>query len=69
MIPSAARSGSASDSGSGVTPRKSDGLTWLRSDYSKDGVHPNNKGRQKAADQLLRFFKEDAGTRTWFVKR
>jgi hypothetical protein len=53
----------------GVTPRKSDGLTWQRSDYSKDGVHPSEKGREKAADQLLRFFKDDAGTRTWFVKK
>lgn len=53
----------------GVMPRKCDNLTWQRSDYSKDGVHPNDKGRQKVADQLLRFFKENAGSRTWFVKK
>ena len=53
----------------GITPRKSDGLVWQRSDFSNDGVHPTMKGREKAADQLLRFFKEDAGTKTWFVKR
>lgn len=52
----------------GITPRKNDGLTWQRSDYSKDGVHPNDKGRQKVADQMLRFFKEDAGAKMWFVK-
>jgi lysophospholipase L1-like esterase len=48
--------------------RQSDGLVWERSDYSKDGVHPTVKGREKVADQLLRFFKEDAGTKMWFVK-
>lgn len=53
----------------GVTPRKSDGLVWLRSDYSNDGVHPTMKGREKAGEQLLRFFKEDVGTKTWFVKK
>ena len=53
----------------GVTPRKADGLVWLRSDYSNDGVHPTGKGREKAAELLLRFFKEDAGTKTWFVKK
>jgi hypothetical protein len=53
----------------GVTPRKADGLVWLRSDYSDDGVHPTLKGREKAGEQLLRFFKEDAGTKTWFVKK
>jgi hypothetical protein len=53
----------------GVTPRKSDGLVWLRSDYSNDGVHPTMKGREKAGEQLLRFFKKDAGTKTWFTKK
>jgi hypothetical protein len=53
----------------GVTPRKADGLAWLRSDYSTDGVHPTAAGRGKAAGQLLRFFKEDAGTRMWFLRR
>lgn len=53
----------------GITPRKGDGLTWHRSDYSKDGVHPSEKGREKVADQLLRFFKEDPGTKTWFLKK
>jgi hypothetical protein len=53
----------------GITPRKADGLVWQRSDFEKDGVHPALKGREKAADQLLRFFKEDAGAKTWFVKK
>lgn len=53
----------------GVTPRKSDGLVWQRSDFSNDGVHPTLKGREKAGEQLLRFFKEDAGAKAWFVKK
>lgn len=53
----------------GVTPRKSDGLVWLRSDYSNDGVHPTVKGREKAGEQLLRFFTEDAWTKLWFAKK
>jgi hypothetical protein len=52
----------------GITPRKSDGLVWQRDDFTKDGVHPSLKGREKAAEQLLRFFKADAGARTWFAK-
>jgi hypothetical protein len=53
----------------GITPRKSDGLTWLRSDFEKDGVHPTLKGRTKVAERLLHFFKEDAGAKTWFVTK
>lgn len=52
----------------GVTPRKSDGLVWERSDLVGDGTHPSNTGRQKVAEQLLNFFKTDAHARTWFVK-
>jgi hypothetical protein len=53
----------------GTTPRKSDGLTWERSDLGGDGTHPSNSGRQKVAEQLLSFFKTDAHARTWFVKK
>jgi hypothetical protein len=51
----------------GITPRKSDGLVWQRSDFTNDGVHPTLQGREKAARQLLRFFKEDATTKDWFL--
>jgi hypothetical protein len=54
--------------GDGTTPRKSDGLIWERQDFAKDGVHPSPSGRQKVADQLLRFFKTDALAKTWFLK-
>jgi hypothetical protein len=53
----------------GVTPRKGDGLVWERKDLAADGVHPSQSGRQKVADQLLKFFKTDANARTWFVKQ
>ena len=53
----------------GVTPRKGDGLVWERTDLAADGVHPSRSGRQKVADQLLKFFKTDANAKTWFVKQ
>jgi hypothetical protein len=54
----------------GIKPRKADGLVWERQDFEKDGVHPTRKdGARKVAEQLLHFFKTDAGTRTWFVKK
>jgi hypothetical protein len=53
----------------GVTPRKSDKLTWERSDLGQDGVHPSKAGGQKVANLLLDFFKTDAGAKTWFVKK
>jgi hypothetical protein len=54
----------------GITPRKEDGLVWERKDFEKDGVHPTRKdGARKVADQLLRFFKNDASARMWFVKK
>ncbi len=53
----------------GLTPRKSDGLVWQRSDLVGDGTHPSNTGRQKVAEQLLDFFKTDDHAQSWFVKR
>jgi hypothetical protein len=53
----------------GVTPRKSDKLTWERSDLGQDGVHPSKAGGQKVANLLLEFFKSDPGAQGWFVKK
>jgi hypothetical protein len=53
----------------GVRPRKGDKLVWERKDLGGDGVHPSKAGGQKVARLLLRFFKTDAGAKTWFVKR
>lgn len=49
----------------GATPR-SDGLTWLCDDFRRDGVHPGETGRQKAAELMLEFFKTDPLTSQWF---
>lgn len=51
----------------GTTPR-SDGLTWVLSDFQADGTHPSNSGRQKVAQMLLQFFSTDETTKPWFLK-
>jgi hypothetical protein len=52
----------------GKTPRQDDGLAWLARDISSDGIHPSEIGRKKVAEHLLRFFKSDPNTKTWFVR-
>lgn len=54
--------------GDGMTPRKSDGLVWERSDLATDGTHPTASGQTKVAQMLLSFFKSDAHAKTWFLK-
>ena len=51
----------------GTTPRKSDNLVWERTDLGGDGTHPSESGRRKAADMLLKFFKQDPLASTWFA--
>jgi hypothetical protein len=55
--------------GDGTTPRKSDGLVWKREDLAGDGTHPSQNGREKVANMLLKFFKEDPLASGWFVKK
>jgi hypothetical protein len=50
----------------GVTPRKSDRLTWQREDLAQDGTHPSQSGRDKVARLLLEFFKSELA-QSWFV--
>jgi hypothetical protein len=52
----------------GTTPRKADGLTWERTDFAGDGVHPSESGRRKVADLLLKHFTTDALAKRWFAK-
>ncbi|MGE3808837.1 MAG: hypothetical protein AB7K24_29580 [Gemmataceae bacterium] len=52
----------------GLTPRKSDGLTWESKDLAADGVHPSPSGSRKVTALLLNFLKTDANAKTWFVK-
>jgi hypothetical protein len=51
----------------GLVPR-SDGLTWLCSDFANDGTHPSQSGRQKVAQMLLSFFKTNETARVWFLR-
>jgi len=53
----------------GTTPRKSDGLVWEQKDFSSDGTHPSQSGRDKVAKMLLEFFKTDPAAAAWFVKQ
>jgi PKD repeat protein len=53
----------------GLAPR-SDGLVWLCADLSQsDYTHPSSNGVAKVASQLLAFFKTDATTTPWFLKK
>jgi len=50
----------------GTRPR-SDGLTWAANEYMPDGTHPNHRGQDKVAQQLMSFFLNSPHT-TWFKK-
>ncbi len=52
----------------GTTPR-SDGLTWLCSDYAADGTHPGPDGRTKVAAALLAFLQSDPIGGAWYLRR
>ena len=53
----------------GMKPR-SDGLTWTRNDLGAgDGTHPSMAGRQKVAEQLLKFFHTNLLAREWFLAK
>jgi len=43
----------------GEKARQAGDLTYSRSDYRDDGTHPSDTGRQKIAEQLLKFFTTD----------
>jgi len=53
----------------GAKGRMQDSLVWERSDFGPDGVHPSDSGRQKVAEQLLRFFSNDPLAKPWFAKK
>jgi len=51
----------------GVKPRQSDGLVWKREDLREDGTHPSaTSGRDKVAQMLLAFFKNEPTAKSWF---
>ncbi len=53
----------------GEKPRAGDELTWLRDDFGGDGVHPSTSGREKVAQLLLNFLKEDPLASGWFTEK
>lgn len=50
----------------GAVPR-SDGLTWLPSDFAADNTHPNTGARQKVGAMLLGFMKNSPHASCWFL--
>lgn len=50
----------------GLNPR-SDGLTWEQDDFSSDGTHPSETGREKVGGALLDFFLSDPRAQPWFL--
>jgi hypothetical protein len=46
---------------------RSDGLTWQRSDFVEDGIHPSYSGIDKVGNALLQFFKTSQVTAEWFL--
>ena len=52
----------------GEKGRKLDALAYGKDDFSGDGVHPSNSGREKVAKQLLEFFATNALAKGWFSK-
>lgn len=51
----------------GIVPR-SDGLTWVETDFRADGTHPSADGAAKVADQMVEHFSNDWTARLWFVR-
>jgi hypothetical protein len=53
----------------GEKGRKAGDLIYKREDFrDADGTHPTDSGRQKVAEQLVKFFTSDPTTSGWFVK-
>jgi hypothetical protein len=50
----------------GLVPR-SDGLTWLCSDFAADGTHPGPTARQKVAGALASHFANDPRASVWYL--
>jgi hypothetical protein len=55
----------------GLSPR-GDGLTWSCSQYIDDGTHPApgaGGARERVAQMLLQFFKNDVTAKLWFLAK
>jgi hypothetical protein len=54
--------------GDGMVPRQADGLIWECLDFQTDGTHPSLTGRQKVANMLLNFFRNNPAAQVWYRK-
>lgn len=52
----------------GKTARKDDGFTWQPEDVAPDGTHQSPAGSKKIGELMLKFFKNDPYSKSWFVK-
>ncbi len=52
----------------GEKGRKLDGLKYAKDDFTSDGVHPSNSGREKVAKLLLEFFATHPLAKGWFAQ-
>ncbi len=52
----------------GENGRKAGDLVYKRGDFRDDGTHPSDSGRQKIAEQMVKFFTTDPTAAGWFVK-
>ena len=50
--------------------KNSEGLSFDEKDFSSgDGTHESPSGQEKVGKQLLKFFKNDSTTKSWFLKQ
>ena len=52
----------------GQKGRGYDGMVWNREDGNAEGTHPSEIGRQKVAEELIKFLTTEPTARTWFTK-
>jgi hypothetical protein len=53
----------------GVKGREGDDLVYRHEDLGNDGTHPSPSGREKVAEQLLKFLKTDPTAKPWFIRQ
>ncbi len=51
------------------TTKRLDGFSWNEKDFAGDGTHQSASGQDKVGKLMLEFFKTDATTKPWFVRR
>jgi hypothetical protein len=49
--------------------KRADGFYYVKEDFGKDGTHHSPAGQLKIGGAVMEFFRSDATTRPWFLKR